>query len=634
LKSAPKNVALIILSVLLILLCSANPAFSGEQVVVKPESLDAFFDSFFYRLIDENELPGAVIVVVQNSELVFSRGYGYADLKDKIEVSPSETIFFVESVSKSFTATAVMQLVDDGLMDLNTDVNDYITAFQLPVVFAQPVTVADLLVHTGGFDDTDIGAYAKNETEVIPLRVYLAHNMPARVMPPGEITSYSNHGYALAGLVVEEVTGTPFATYMDQKILGPLEMRSSSFVLSGEMARRLASPYLSAGSGFHRGNFLFHNYSPAGGLKATAEDMAKFITAHLQGGQFMENRILSAGALELMHSQQFTNHGELPGWTYGFYEKFLNGRRIIMHGGANRLGHMSEMIIIPDEEIGFFFASNTFNPAVRNKLVMEFMNQFFPADEEVTVPATLSPDPHTDSRYAGRYQSTRQARNSMEKIIMLMGQLEIKLADDKLRIIYPQGSIASEASFLKIGQGLFQNREDGALLAFREDGNDNITHMFLDIEAYERVPWYIVPAFQGGLLILFILVFLSIVFKKSSIKHVLKENEFNASAVLYMRSLRAARFLAGLNTLFLVGVVLIFLNYQVELAYGVPTVVKLLFAVPFASLALTAAVFYFCILIWKGAHYSLAYRLHYFIFTIISVWFILFLNYWNLLGIL
>ncbi len=617
-----QKTVLLLLSLLLSTFCPAKPVLAIETSVISSESLEAFFEDFFNVAIAESKIPGAAIVVVQNGDHIFSRGYGYADLEKKIKVSPSETVFFVESVSKSFTATAVMKLADEGYIDLGKDVNAYISAFQLPATFAQPVTVADLLVHTGGFDDTDIGAYAKKEAEVTPLSDYLKNNMPARVMPPGEIVSYSNHGYALAGLVVEEVSGMPFTQYMDQKILVPLEMFSSSFVLTDELENRLASPYLRAGDKFQRGGFLYHNYSPAGALKATVEDMANFIAVHLQGGQFMESRLLSTGALENMHQQQFANHEALPGWTYGFYEKNMNGRRIIMHGGANRLGHMSELLLIPELQIGLFFASNTFNYEVREQLLSEFMDQFYPASAETAVFSGLSLDPDKDGRYAGHYYSTRQARDTVEKITMLLGQLKVEFDDDKLQVIYPQGSIASEENWIKIGPKLFQNTGDGALMAFREDAAGNITHMFIEIEAYEKLPWYTSPNIQAGFIAIMLVVLLSIFFRRQS-----------ASSRVIKVSLITARFLAGLNLLFLAGVVLVFLNYQVELAYGMPALAKLLFIVPFGSLVLTAAVIYYCIRVWKERHPPFSYRLHYFFFTISAAGFIIFLNYWNLIGI-
>ncbi len=613
---------LLLLSLLLLTFCPANPALATETSEISSESLEAFFEVFFNGAIEESKIPGAAIVVVQNGEQLFSGGYGYADLEKKIKVSPSETVFFVESVSKSFTATAVMQLADEGYIDLGADVNAYINAFQLPATFAQPVTVADLLVHTGGFDDTDIGAYAKHEAEVTPLSNYLKKNMPARVMPPGEIVSYSNHGYALAGLMVEEVSGIPYTRYMNQKILEPLGMHCSSFVLTDELENRLASPYLRAGDKFQLGSFLYHNYSPAGALKATVEDMANYITAHLQGGQFMESRLLSTGAIESMHQQQFTNHEELPGWTYGFYERNMHGHRTIMHGGANRLGHMSELLLMPEHQVGLFFASNTFNHEVREQLISEFIDQFYPAAAEAAVSYGLPLESAQDGRYAGHYYSTRQARNTVEKITMLLGQFKVELDDDKLRVIYPQGSIASEESWIKIGPKLFQNEDDGASLAFREDAAGNITHMFMGIEAYERLPWYTSTNIQAGFIVIMLVVLLSIFFRRQPVS----SRDIKVSVI-------TARLLAGLNLLFLAGVVLVFLSYQVELAYGMPVLAKLLFIVPFGSLALTVAVIYYCVRIWMERNSTFSYRLHYSIFTICAAGFITFLNYWNLMGI-
>ncbi len=617
-----KRITICALICFLVLICLQKPINAKTRAALNHENLALFLNNFFTAELGDHELPGAAVVVVKDGVILFSEGYGYANLEENIPVLPSDTVFFVESVSKSFTATALMHMFDLGLVDLTQDVNTYLTAFQLPAAFEMPVTVADLLVHTGGFDDTDIGAYAVDENSVIPLREYLKTHFPARVMPPGEVVSYSNYGYALAGLIIEEVSGEPYTDYMQNSILKPLQMDNSSFVINEEMEDKLALPYHINDKNFIPFTFLFHNYSPAGGLKATPEDMANFMILHLQEGQFMNKNLVSPSAIKMMHQQQFTHHEQLPGWTFGFYEKFFNGYRIITHGGANRLGHMSELLLIPEENLGLFFAANTFNPRVRDKLVDDFLKHFFPAADQPILKQDLLYEPEAVKKYAGSYYSTRQARNSVEKIMLLLGQFTIEADENLLRINFPQGFQAADEVFEKVEALLFRGTENGTLVAFREDDRGNITHMFIENYAFEKLPWHTYPTFQIIILFATIAGLVSIFFRRPQPGY--KHNK---------ESLNTAKYLSFLHFIFLAGVVLIFANYQVELAYGMPVMVKLLFALPFVSLALTAVVIYFCILTWISYPQTYAYPVHYTIYTISAVGFMVFLAYWNLVGL-
>ena len=204
-----------------------------------PKELGAFLDPIFSNGMAQWHIPGAVFLLVRDGRVVFAKGYGYSDLSQKTAVEPDTTVFRAGSVSKLFTATAVLDLVERGQLDLHTDVNRYLQTFQLPENFSKPVTLANLLTHTGGFDDRAIGIAARNPRERVPLGEYLARSMPPRVRPPGELYSYSSHGIALAGYIVETVSHEPFEEFVETYILEPLAMRHSSFSLEGVPATKL-----------------------------------------------------------------------------------------------------------------------------------------------------------------------------------------------------------------------------------------------------------------------------------------------------------------------------------------------------------------------------------------------------------
>ncbi len=200
---------------------SAWPPQTGE--------LAEYFASSIPKAMQAEHVAGAIISVVHAGKTLFSGGYGAAHIGENEPVDPSQSIFRLASVSKLFVATAVMQLVEQGTLDINADVNTYTKGFRIPEAFGAPVTLANLLTHTGGFDDRFLGMAARTPETLTPLGEYLAQRMPPRVMPPGHSMSYSNHGFALAGYVVECVSGMPFSEYVRKNIFEPLRMSRSDF---------------------------------------------------------------------------------------------------------------------------------------------------------------------------------------------------------------------------------------------------------------------------------------------------------------------------------------------------------------------------------------------------------------------
>jgi CubicO group peptidase (beta-lactamase class C family) len=182
------------------------------------QEFEAFVDNFFNKEMSKTHVPGAVISVVKDGQLFFAKGYGYANLEKKIPVEADKTLFRVASISKLFTATAAMQLYERGQLDLDADVNKYLTDFQLDNPYSEPVTAARMMMHTDGTTVRRIGLAARTEAEMEPLGDYLADHMPPIVWRPGQLYSYSSHSIALLGYVVEKISGTPFTEYIDKNI--------------------------------------------------------------------------------------------------------------------------------------------------------------------------------------------------------------------------------------------------------------------------------------------------------------------------------------------------------------------------------------------------------------------------------
>ena len=615
---------------------------SCQQGPTDPVELEAFLNEFFARRMEELHIPGAVFVLVKDGEIFFAKGYGFADLEKQAPVIPDKTLFRVASLSKLFTATAVMQLYDRGLIDLDDDVNEYLRRFQLEDNYPEPVTFANLLTHTGGFDERYIGISARSESELVPLGQHLADRMPPRVFPPGEY-SYSNYGITLAGYLVEEISGVPFAQYIEENILQPLGMYRSSFQqpLPPHLASDLAVGYDYRHGSYRPLPFEYANIAPAVALSVTATDMARFMIAHLQDGRYGNVRILSEATAQEMHRQQFTNHPRLPGMTYGFIELFENDRRAIWHSGT-ALGYSSLLFLLPDQNLGFFVAYNRREPKLRAELVSQFLDHYYPIQEK-----PISPQPPADfqsraGRFAGFYRDIEYPRCTLDKLAVLVAGREpyrvTATGDGTLTLHhYPEGDTSR---WVEVEPLLFQRVDGEGYMAFRQDENGRITHLFYlagtewaGLGKFERLRWYETFSFQLSLLGFSALVFLSacVVWPVGGLIRRLRKRPSQAA-----RLARPARLLAGLisalNLVFLIGLALALASDPLGIRYGVPPIVIVLLCIPLLTTALTIGLPILTALVWKNRCGSVAWRLYYSLVTVAALAFIWFLNYWNLLG--
>jgi CubicO group peptidase (beta-lactamase class C family) len=183
---------------------------------------------------------------VKDGEVLFTRGYGKANVEKGEPVLADKTLFRIASITKLFTTTAVMQLAEEGKLDLHRDINTYLTDVEIPNTYpGRPLTLHHLLTHSAGFEEHYTGSGARDASDVEPLDEYLSEQMPARVRPPGEVSSYSNYGMSLAGLVVQEVSGVPFDRYVEENVLDPLRMESTTTVQPPvpKLRERLATGY-------------------------------------------------------------------------------------------------------------------------------------------------------------------------------------------------------------------------------------------------------------------------------------------------------------------------------------------------------------------------------------------------------
>lgn len=322
--------------------------------------LGEFVDGVMAQQIATREIAGAVVTVVANGKVLFSRGYGYADIDRKIPVDGQRTLFRPGSVSKLFTWTALMQQVELGKVKLDDPIDKYLD-FTIPTNGqTRPILVKHLLDHTPGFEDLG-GITADSVSDLIPLDTFLKNpkNIPTRVREPGVETSYSNYGSAIAGYIVQRVSGEKFADYIDKHIFGPLGMTSATFrePLTGERAAHMATGYnLVDGKLVAKPFELYSNIMPAGSVSATGPDLARFMLMHLGDGRLGNVRILKPETMRLMRTSLTRNAPSLQPLAHGYMVLREQGPRLIGHGG-NTADFHSYMVLAPEANFAFFVST-------------------------------------------------------------------------------------------------------------------------------------------------------------------------------------------------------------------------------------------------------------------------------------
>lgn len=609
------------------------------------DEVESFMDGFFGEHMEDLRIPGAVVTVVKDSTILFKKGYGFADLERNVLVDPDTTLFQVASISKLFTATAVMQVAEQGAVDLHTDVNQYLQQFKLEDAFDAPVTLAHLLTHTGGFDERNIGYIARDAASKPTLSDYLSERMPPRTMPPGEATSYSNHGMALAGHIVEAVSGKPFEQYVADQIFAPLGMDHSSFEtpLPAVLATSLAQGYRWNGEEYAPVPLFVRKASPAGGLSATATDMARFMIAHLNDGKVEGKHLLLPETIATMHQQQFTHHPRLPGYAYGFGEQVVNGYRMLQHGGDNP-GYGSLLFLIPEENIGMFLSTNVLSNRLRQLFVPAFMDQFFPPLSQTV---TLQPEVGAServARFTGSYVMNRYARRSLEKLLLWFGNQYLVWSDSVGYLVTQDG-----VRWVEVEPLLFRHAEEPAYIAFRENEQSEVTHLFRGMNlggvvpaAYEKAAWHESGRFLNEFYLSWIPTILLtwIIWPIGWLFRIIWSRWKKQPMPVRTRAMRVARWLA---TFFGVSVMVFAFGFiqkavrQVErgggeLLYGMPDALQTMLWLPIVQVVLALGLVIFAGVAWRKSYWRMPGRLHFSVFTLAALIWIYFLADYNLIG--
>lgn len=600
-----------------------------------PAELEKFLDQIMQEQMEESHIAGAVVAVVKDGEMLLARGYGLADVAANKPVDPGTTLFNIGSTSKTFTFTAVMQLVEQGKLDLYADINTYLD-FKIPATYPEPITMAHLMSHSAGLDEFFFGVAATSPQEIIPLGEFLRTRLPARVRPPGVITAYTSYGVALAGYIVERVSGQPYATYVDEHILKPLGMTHTypRMFLPESLRRDVSLAYVYQDGAFQskKDALVMLQETPACCLDSTATDMARFMIAHLQEGAYQGARILQPETARLMHTQHFTQDPRLPGWAHGFVEYRLGNPRVIGHGGVTS-SFYSNMWFIPEANLGIYVANNTAGGRKMVDSVVEaFIDHYFPP--AAIIPPTPLANSTTDlGALEGSYASANFSYAS-EKLRLVTGIFTIQTQEDGSLLLSGPGI---SQRYVEVAPMLFQ-REDGKRvdyldhISFRAGQDGKIRYLLAENYGFQKLPWYETMGFSilfsASVLLLFLSVPIAVIVWRASPRLRMQESRQAGAA-------RLARWLLGLLVaLYFVslgGMFSAFAN-QDAILYGtaVAYTVGRFLAIPVVILTLGAVFFTF--LAWRRGFWNLAWRIHYTLVTLGGVDVVWWYFNWKIIG--
>ena len=520
-----------------------KPSPQGAELT--GSDLDAWLDGYLPYALSSSDIAGAVVVVVKDGEIVSERGYGYSDVEKLKPVDPERTLFRPGSVSKLVTWTAVMQLVEQGKIDLDADVDQYLD-FKISPEKGKPITMRNLMQHTAGFEENAKSVIGRGPNSVPDYVALLKRWTPETIFEPGTTPAYSNYATSLAGYIVQRVSGENFYDYTDRHIFKPLAMNHSSMrqPLPKKLQPDMSKGYARASADAR--DFEHVGPAPAGSLAASGADMGRFMMAHLNEGELDGQRILAPETARLMHDSPTTFIPGLNRMELGFFETNVNGRQVIAHLGDTSDFHTS-LHLFQKENTGFYVSFNSAGKegaagTLRIALFHDFADRYFPGP---AMPAAL--DSKTQREHAelmsGSWQSSRRAQSNWLRMLYFTGQTQVGVAEDGSLtvpdLLTPGGA---PRKWVEIAPFQWEDPVNHEKLAAKLVDGKPVRWSFDMISpfmVFDRVPWYqdaawLLPVTMAALAIMFITMLLWPV-------RALIRRRYDASLALDRTDLRAYR---------------------------------------------------------------------------------------------
>jgi len=606
--------------------------FAIAQEATRLTGLESFTDGVISTLLQENNIAGATFSIVENDQVSLLKGYGYANVEEGIKVTPDSTLFRIASISKLFIWIGVMQMVEQGRLELDRDINEYLEAFEIPATFPKPVTLRSLMTHTAGFEDHIYQLFVRNIEEKLPLEEVLKTQLPKRVRPPFVQASYSNHGTGIAQYLVELASGMPFIQYAESYIFEPLGMHNTTLLqpLPDFLIPQLSNGYLFSGGKFVPQPFELVPLQSSGGASTTAADMARFMSALLNNTCIDGNCLLDSATFAQMTKPAFYHADGVNPALLGFIDMSFNGHKIFGHGGNTFLFH-SMMAILPEKNLGVFYSFNTGGAGRLSRAVLQYLvDHYYPDTRPLTQTVEL-PAP-TLQKFEGTYRVNRFSHTEIFKINMPENQITITPVDNKLKML-----LRGETTYwLPIDSLKFRNINSNEIIAFSKDDQGRVQNLFLGnrpIIAYNRnygVWNVLLHRILAGALIV-VLFYIIIVWPWMYLVRRRYVRADRAPVTLPFFSKLIAWFTGACYLLFALFMALSLPDGN-DLVFGVPRGVEIALFFPILAIPFTIAMIWRSILLIDERKTRIRSRLFYWISTAVFILVIFQFHFWNLLG--
>ncbi len=492
---------------LFLLFCASESAAIESDKSDNP-SLPNLIDSLLSYGLEQNMYPGASLTLYHKDTILFFN-YGHARIQNRLNTS-SSTKYQLGSLGKLLTSIAVLQQVEEGKLDLFVDISEYVGDMGIKTEFdGVPLTLHHLLTHSAGFNEVIIGYMARNPEELVPLEEFILQSNPGLFQEAGKEIVYSNYSYALAGYILQKVTGIEFTNYILDNIFTPLGMKNSSFRYLANYYQddQYASVYNATGEEFSEVLIYPRHAIPAGSLVSSPEDMGIFIKALFN----RSTQLLKDEYWNLFYSEQFSVNELLNGYSYGLEKQNINGIQAWAKGGMLP-GAISHIVILPDE-FALFLTVNTGDDYFGEFFFKSLFDTLYP-------PVRQAIDWKEDIRlekYTGDYRNKRYNRKSAENIISLFR--------DNFTIYSNAGKDTMLAfhngdwhHYLPIDEGVFQNLEHPTqYFIFKEDSKQKVKTLYRDLNiggltiqsSFEKTRWYNSPTFVNEYYAIVLIIIIS-----------------------------------------------------------------------------------------------------------------------------
>lgn len=452
-----------------------------------PDKLSALVDSVVGAGMAEEFLPGAVVAIVEGGHTVLLRAYGLAEVATGRRMDAESTLVRIGSITKVFTAVALAKAASRRGVSLDEPVTAWLEGLGIEGRdYGEPVRFWHLLTHTAGLDQIGRDRQDENPTQRTDLRTFLDGQL-ILVRRPGELSTYDTYGITLAGYLIGQLSGRPYADYLRDEIFRPLGMQRAAVEAEGP-----ARDHLALGYGYQHGQYIpqpyeYYKTTPASSIDATAADMARFMVAFLGDGSNAHGRFLTTEEAQRFKQPQFSNLPGFPAHATGFWEDSLAGRRVLWHGG-NMRGFTSLLALVPEDGRGLFVSVNRNEegggpiPRLTETLKEALFTHWYGEASRPAAAVPARPRAIDAERFAGYYAATLYCHTCPEGGGWAMNRVwHLEAADE------PGVLMLGQSRLLAVDTNVFVSERTGRRIGFRTDAQGHPRYLVIGADTFARL---------------------------------------------------------------------------------------------------------------------------------------------------